>query len=283
MRRLVARGLVGAFLLSILLIELSRQSLLPEIFGHPMPTKHFAAISWVVTLLLLIEVLDLIFGLAGSVSNAIGKQLEIFALVLLRKTFDELPNFPEPIALDEPKAIVALQHMAADAFGALVVFGLLAIYYRLQRHRPMSDDRADVSSFIAFKKVICLLLLLAYFTVGSYAGIRSLTLDGPNEKLSLEFFEIWYTVLIFADIVVVLASMSGTIGFRIVFRNFAFAVVTVFIRFALASGPYVNAMLGVGAALFALGVSFVYLESDPRVRSGSRNGSLVSSDGGGRP
>jgi hypothetical protein len=255
-RRLVARLLIGAFLASVGLIELSRLEMLPEVFGHPMPTNHFHAISWVVTLLLIVEVLDLIFGLAGSMSRAIGKQLEIFSLVLLRKTFDELPQFPEPLVIDGH--LDALVSMGAQAGGALLVFAMLIAYYRTLKHQPLSADPTDLASFIATKKAICLLLLVAFAVIGAVAGVRSLTLDHADATLSLHFFELFYTIMVFADILVVLASLSATLGYAVVFRNFGFAVVTVTIRLGLTAKPWLNAVLGVIAALFALAISHAY-------------------------
>ena len=89
-RRLIGWALTASFFVSIVCIELSRQGWMPTVLGQPLPTNHLAAISWVFTLLLIVEVLDLIFSLAESIANALGKQLEIFSLILVRKTFDEL-------------------------------------------------------------------------------------------------------------------------------------------------------------------------------------------------
>jgi hypothetical protein len=75
-------------------IELARLELMPRVLGILMPTNHLYAIDWVMTLLLIVETLDLVFALARSTANALGKQLEIVSLVVLRKAFDELPNFP---------------------------------------------------------------------------------------------------------------------------------------------------------------------------------------------
>ena len=119
-RRAIGLSLVAAFFVSIGCIELSRQGILPTLFGKPLPTNHLAAIAWVFTLLLIVEVLDLIFSLAQSVANALGKQLEVFSLILIRKTFDELAKLPEPIDIDG--ATTVLLQMGALAGGALFVF-----------------------------------------------------------------------------------------------------------------------------------------------------------------
>jgi hypothetical protein len=248
-RRWLTRGLISAFLLSIGLIELSRQGLLPTVFGHPLPTNHFQAVSWTVTLLLIVEVLDLIFGLAGSMSRAIGKQLEIFSLVLLRKSFDELPSFPEPLVVEGHTT--SLLHIGALAGSALAIFAILIPFYATQRRVRAGRQHPETASFVRFKKVICLLLLVAFLTIGAAAGIQSLTIPDADSTLSLRFFELFYTILVFADLLVVLASLGTSFRYEMVFRNFGFAVVTVTLRLALAAHPYTNCLLGLGAALFA--------------------------------
>ena len=258
-RRLVARSLIGAFLASLLLIELARLGIAPTFFGITMPTNHLHAISWVVTLLLIIETLDLIFGLADSVANALGKQLEIVSLILLRKTFDELPSFPEPVAV--AGHYDAVYRIAWQAGGALTLFALLIVYYRLQRHEKTFRDRRQLADFIGLKQGVSLLLLTAFVVVGGVAGVDSLTLASGDGALSLRFFEVFFTILIFADILIALASIGSGRGYRVVFRNFAFALVTVMLRLALSTGPGTNALLATAAALFALGVSAVFLAS----------------------
>jgi hypothetical protein len=260
-RRAIGWALTGAFFLAILCIEAARQGWLPEIFGRPLPTNHLAAIAWVFTLLLIIETLDLIFSLAQSVANALGKQLEIFSLILIRKTFDELARLPEPI--DIGGATEVLLEMGALAGGALVVFVAIVLYYRLQRHSPISTDTEDVAQFVSFKKGVCLLLLGAFAVVGLMFGFRSLTLDQPDAPLPLDFFVVFFTVLVFSDVLLVLASFHVTREYRIVFRNFAFTVVTVFLRIALVAAPYPKAILGGAAALFALAAAWAFDFSRP--------------------
>lgn len=255
-RRWTAWSLVGAMFLSVASIELARLGILPSLLGHPLPTNHLAAISWVFTLLLITEVLDLVFGLSESVANALGKQLEIFSLVLLRKAFDELPHLPEPLAITGESDVVLT--MAAEVGASLLIFGLLVLYYRRQDHVPISSDPVDLRRFVAMKKAVCLGLLAAFVLTLCFFGLKTLTVSDPAQALSLDFFEVYYTILVFADLAIVLASLVVTREYNVVFRNFAFAAVTVFLRLALSAEPYLNAVLGIGAAMTALAVAYVY-------------------------
>jgi len=146
-RRGIGTVLVVSFLGALGLIELGRRGWLPDSVAHLVPFSHFYAVDLAFTLLLLVEVVELTLGLARSVADALGKQLEILSLILLRAAFKELPNFPEPIAW-VPERASAVLHMAADVGAALVIFVVLGFYYRAQRHRRITVDDEDQTKFV---------------------------------------------------------------------------------------------------------------------------------------
>lgn len=77
-------------------------------------------------------------------------------------------------------------------------------------------------------------------------------------QIGYDFFSIFYTVLIFGDILLVLVALRYSSNYYVVFRNSGFALTTVVIRLALTAPPYINVALGVGAALFAIGLTAAY-------------------------
>jgi hypothetical protein len=93
-----------------------------------LPSNHFEAILLPFTLLLLAEVISLVFAIAQSVAIAVGKQLEIMSLILIRQSFKELTFFPEPIVWDLTSGEITRRvlYILSDASGALVIFGLRA-------------------------------------------------------------------------------------------------------------------------------------------------------------
>ncbi len=243
-RRAVATLLVAAFGAALVAIEASRRGLLPP--GWRVPTSHFRAVELALWLLLAFEVVGLVFGLARSVASAAGKQFEIFSLILLRHSFEELAHLKEPIVWDDASG--AALRMLANGFGALLIFVVLGFYYGAQRHHPLSEDASDTRRFIAAKKAIALGLLA---TFGAIAG-RSLATERAD------FFEAFYTVLVFADVLVVLLSLRYSSAYHVVFRNTGLAVATVLLRVALSAPPFFNAALGLAAVLFALGLTLAY-------------------------
>ena len=249
--RYAANFLIIAFLASLALIELARQELLPNGIAALMPTNHYYAINVAFSMLLGLEVFGLVFSLAKSVSVSVGKQFEILSLILLRHSFKELVDFSEPLVWAQ--SLKPLLHMLSNAGGGLVIFLLLGLYYKLQHHRSISSNTEAAADFIAWKKIVSLLLLLLFSIIGIVDSSRYLTGTATNI-----FFSLFYTILVFSDVLLVLISLRYSSSYPIVFRNSGFAIATVFIRLALTAPPFFNVLLGVGAILFAIGITVAY-------------------------
>ena len=256
-RKYFAIVLVGIFLLALLVIEFNRQGWLPGAVSPAVPTNHFFAVDIVFTFVLIIEIIGLVFGLARSVSNAVGIQIEILSLILLRASFKELTNFNEPIQWGDVSEPVL--HMLSDAFGALVIFVILGYYYQLQKHRPITKSRQMQHRFVVAKKGLSLVLLVSFVAIGCYDVLLWL-----GHQKTFDFFSTFYTILIFADILIVLISTRYSANYYVLFRNSGFAFTTVMIRLALTAPPYINALLGVGAAVFAVGLTLAYNHLAPK-------------------
>jgi len=253
--------LVVAFVIALVVAELARRGVLPFGAGDGEARRHahFRAVGVAFTLLLALELVALVLALGRSVSASVGKQLELLALILLRKAFLEVAHMGEPVNWAEaaPRVPGAL----ADMAGALLVFVLAEVFARVQRHRAIAagDDQA---AFVAAKKFVALVLLVA---LAGGAAAAAAELAAGREPA---FFEVCFTVLIFSDVLLVLLSLAASADHRVVFRNSGFAAATVMMRLALTAPRFVNVLLAVGAAVYAVLVSVVY----ERARGGAAPG-----------
>ncbi|OGR01732.1 MAG: hypothetical protein A2505_00790 [Deltaproteobacteria bacterium RIFOXYD12_FULL_55_16] len=246
-----ATTLVSFFIITIVVIELNRRQLVPEPFASLFSLSHLAAIEHAFNLLLALEVVSLILSLSHSVTRSVGKQFEILSLIFLRDTFKEFSHFSEPLIWLE--IAPSLGNIVASALGALLIFVVLGFFYRAQRSRPISADEEIRSHFILAKKMIALLLLV------SFTGICLVDLWGYFTRgLPENAFASFYTLLIFSDVLVVLISLRYSAQYQVSFRNSGYAVATVLIRLALLAPVVIGAVIGVGTALFALGISLAY-------------------------
>ncbi|MFZ5570741.1 MAG: hypothetical protein ACOZF0_10070 [Thermodesulfobacteriota bacterium] len=249
--RFIGKFLILVYLLSLALIEIGRRGFLPSWAADFIPQSHFHAISAAFTFLLYIEMIDLVFGLARSFSDSIGKQFQIFALILLRQSFKEFAGLPEPLGWTN--AYEPIWNILGVSLGALMIFAVLVLYYRTSHHQPITRDEVESGGFISAKKVVSLSLLAIFILMGlDYF----LVFIGTHTRV--HFFDTFYTILVFSDILIVLISLRYSCTFAVVFRNSGFALATVVLRLALSAPPYISALLGVCSALYVLGLTAVY-------------------------
>lgn len=251
-QKAVAGFLVFVFILALGVIEMKRQGWLSGSLAEMVPTSHYMAINLAFTLVLVLEVISLIFTLPCSVSKAVGKQFEILALILLRSAFKALADFPEPITITGHEQ--ELWIIITDGGGAIAIFALLGVYTLLRRQLDETiSGGVPLFKFVAAKKMLALCMLAIFFGMGIQNGM--LILDGQKP---FNFFQSFYTVLIFSDIMLVLIAQRFLPKFHAVFRNSGFALATLLIRLALTAPPYYNVAIGIGSAVFACTLTLVY-------------------------
>jgi hypothetical protein len=247
--RHVGQGLVIFFLASLALIELNSLNLLPAFLAQSISRNSFDAVTQTFTLVLVLEVVELVFSLPRSTSRSVGKQFEILALILLRDAFKELTHLPVPIELTGHTDV--LINLALDGAGALTVFVLLGVYKYVQRCAPRHWAPTILAKFITAKKLVALVVLGAFVFMGGYDAL--LLLRGEP---TFDIFHDFYTLLIFTDILIVLIAQRYMPEFHAIFRNSGFALSTLFIRMALTATPMLAVIMGVGSMLFAVGLTY---------------------------
>jgi hypothetical protein len=257
--RKISVALVFLFLCSLAMIELRRQGLLPQSMAHLVPANHFYAVHAAFTVILVLEVISLIFVLPCSFSRSVGKQFEILSLILIRNAFKELSYFGEPLGYEGN--IDKILHILASGFGALLIFALLGIYYKVQRRGEDDSRSIDLFGFVASKKAISLLLLVSFVSMGGYSVYQ--TVMGIEHA---DFIHAFYTQLILTDILIVLVSQCFHPSAKMMFRNSGYALSTLMIRLALVAPVYYNVLLGASAMIFAISLTLVsqYLFQEQR-------------------
>ncbi|MEQ9167276.1 MAG: hypothetical protein RLO12_13545 [Fulvivirga sp.] len=249
--RIISSTLVGSFIitsfLSVLVInDFITLGKFTTYFENP-----FFSIEIVFTLLLITELLRLIFVLPRSVAKSVAKQFELLSLIFLRDGFKEFSKIGSDFTFENIQT--PLLHMTIYAFGAIVIFAIIGFSSRLQRHIQLTQIEDDQAQFINFKKLLGLLLLVAFSIVG-FIDIQTLLVSGKY----LHSFHTFYTILIFSDIVIVLVALRYTHNYYMIFRYSAFVLATILIRMALSVQPYYDVIIGVIASFFILVLTLTY-------------------------
>mgnify|MGYP000373735764 CR=1 FL=1 len=248
------------FVLLLGVIELKRNSILPAGFLPELPTNPFYAVYLTFSLLLVVEIINLIFVVPASVSRSVGKQLEILILYFLRNAFKELIHFTEPIRLTGH--IEPLLRIGAYGMGALLIFICVSYYYRQQLKRQKSQaEGVRIFHFVGAKKAVGLMLLLLFLLLATYNGVAM-----ARGFQGVEFFAEFFTILVFSDILLVLISQPFFPRFHDIFRNSGYAVATLLMRLSMTGSGYIDVVIGVGAALFALLLAYAYRKNVQALR-----------------
>lgn len=258
-QKIIGSITVLIFLGSVLLTFLNRFGIFPDSISQFFPDTYFSAIVSAFLTLLLFEVFSLIFTLPKSVSTTMLKQFEILSLILLRDVFKKLQEFPEPIAWDHiDKTLI---EMASNAFGAVLIFGGILIISKLQLHKAITKNIERQAQFIKLKKVLSLTLIGVFAILAVEDSYLFFT-----HSQTFKFFTTFYTILIFADVLIVLISLRYNFSYIVLFRNSGFALATIMLRVALSAPPIFNVVLGLASVVFVMLLTFVY--SKFRLREG---------------
>jgi len=213
---------------------------------------RFFAIELAFSVLLIVEIVGLVFTLTHSVADSVGKQFEIISLILLRDSFKEMGHLPLETTWNTA-TLLELLPLLTDALGAVVIFLIIGLFYKAQKHTQITSNPQEQLDFIMLKKAVATILLIVFFALGVYGLINFFRIN-HYENL----FHIYYTILIFTDILILIISLRYSNRYIHLFRYSSFALATVVIRLSLSAPKYFNVLLSVSAGLFVLLVANVY-------------------------
>ena len=194
------------------------------------------------SILLTYETYQLIRTLPSSFSNSVGKQYEVVTLLVVRDVFKRLADFStdDEWAIDGELGLILLECMAF-----LILFFTALSYRRSSDVSEISRvDDSELDSFVHSKRIISLMLFVAFLVMAAYSfGTWTISvLDGKGGVDREIFFSDFFTILILADILILLLSYRFTVDFTNLARNTGFILSTVILRVAIGA-PGVSAVV----------------------------------------
>ena len=224
--------------------------------------NYLSAIYTPFSILLYYEVYLLILAIPNSITKAIGKQFEIISLIIIRDVFKDLSHLGEnSFDMDHPEV---LYPVFIDMIGALVMFLLVGVFYHLNRNKIGLPELKSLEKFVKFKKVIALLLTLIFLALSIFhfsAWINNLiTHDYSTGQRVAEtgFYQQLFTVIIFADIFILIISFMYSDSYELTFRNAGYVISTLLIRFGFAVEKPFDLMFFITAIAFGVLLLLIY-------------------------
>ena len=267
-RRLSLIFAITGFLLHLLLwlaykIEvLDIGSASPELLDSPLDALYTPF-----SVLLAYEVYQLIRAIPESFSTAVGKQFEIVTLLVVRDIFKQLSDldFSGGWSIDSE-----LKFIIVECFTFVILF-ITSLIYRANSSTEMKLDfqNEDLVKFVQNKRIIALFLLGTYAIIALFSFTNwCISISEGDGSVTREiFFLDFFTVLILADILILLISYGYSIDFTNLARNTGFILSTVVLRVAISAGGLSSTilfMLGglIGIAVLVISLKFEGFENE---------------------
>jgi hypothetical protein len=262
LKRLVIKVSIAGFLIHLALVFLSRGLSHPPLLIAAVGRNYLSAIATPFSIILFYEVLTLIAALPASTTQSIVNQFEVVSLIFIRDVFKDMARTSETGWRHENL------HQAFPVFldmcSGLVMYLLVAIfqYVALKRVKPAgtAELSAGLKKFIAQKKLIAigltvLLLSMAVYNLGivivhAYGCLRAglYIITEPNAFFYNEVF----TVMIFTDVLMLIMSLVVSGRYEMIFRNAAFVLSIILLRFSLTEDQPYGAPLALFAMVFGI-------------------------------
>jgi len=219
--------------------------------------NYLKAIYTPFSFILVYEVFLLVVILPESMTEFIGKQFEIITLITLRSFFHDIASVPmhSPIHLNDPEVL----SLGYDLLASLIMFALTVLFNRLHSRHREPDGQQPLQRFIDLKKSVsvCLIVVLIATSIWSFAMwtsdavpalVNHTEFPDPNAFFYVDFF----SVMIYADVLLLIISFLHDSSFYTVFRNATFIISTVLLRLSLTMERPMNHIVAINAFAFSV-------------------------------
>ncbi len=264
---------IASFIFHLIIIFLADIGLIPIYKNSELLNNPIAAIYTPFSFILVYEVYLLIYYLPKSITTYIGKQYEIITLIIIRRLFKDLSNLT--LSSNWFKIKYDLQ-FTYDLIAAVIMFFLIYHFYIQSKKRYRTIERnekqkEEISRFIQIKKKIATLLVPILILLAIYSFLNwGIGIIYPSSSVSFKdinnvFFDQFFSVLIIADVILLLFSFFLTDEFHVVIRNSGFIISTILIRLSFSVTGLLNTILIISAILFGLFVLIIHNKFEKQI------------------
>ena len=257
--RVVVTLSVLGFVTHLILIFAARHLDSPPPLIAAIGRDYLSAISTPFIFVLFYEVLTLISVIPKSTTQSIANQFEIVSLIFIRGFFQDLTT----VDLDQiGKRYSDLAPAFQDIAAGIVMFLLVTVFKHATSKGHPRPHPHGLAEFIARKKVVSLGLTVLFFGLAAHSIWEFMVelIHGSPDAFHghTSFYADVFTVMIFTDVLILLLSLRVSNDYELVFRNAAFVIATILIRFSLSAGHPEGAEVGVAGMLFGIVTVLIY-------------------------
>ena len=249
------------FIVHLSLVLLNNNSIINIGNESLLLTNPISAIYTPFSIILYYEIFLLIFYLPRSFTTSILKQFEIISLIVIRRIFYDIPK----LDLESNNWFENADNLQItyDLICILILFFLIYLFNYVKSNIDIKKAK-NIDKFIDSKKIISVLLIpvmIVLFIIGLYnwysIGI-STNFASSFYYVNEVFYNTFFSILIIADVFILLLSFLYTERYSQIMRNTGFIICTILIRLSFSSTGLTNLLLIISSVLFGLLILKIY-------------------------
>ena len=249
------------FIFHLSLVLLNNNSIIDIGNESLLLTNPISAIYTPFSIILYYEIFLLIFYLPRSFTTSILKQFEIISLIVIRRIFYDIPK----LDLESNNWFENADNLQItyDLICILILFFLIYLFNYVKTNIVVKKGK-NIDKFIDSKKIISVLLIpvmIVLFIIGLYnwysIGI-STNFASSFYYVNEVFYNTFFSILIIADVFILLLSFLYTERYSQIMRNTGFIICTILIRLSFSSTGLTNLLLIISSVLFGLLILKIY-------------------------
>ena len=224
-------------------------------------TNPISAIYTPFSIILYYEIFLLIFYLPRSFTTSILKQFEIISLIVIRRIFYDIPKLD--LGSNNWFENADNLQITYDLICILILFFLIYLFNYVKTNIVVKKGK-NIDKFIDSKNIISVLLIpvmIVLFIIGLYnwysIGI-STNFASSFYYVNEVFYNTFFSILIIADVFILLLSFLYTERYSQIMRNTGFIICTILIRLSFSSTGLTNLLLIISSVLFGLLILKIY-------------------------
>ena len=249
------------FIFQLSLVLLNNNSIINIGNESLLLTNPISAIYTPFSIILYYEIFLLIFYLPRSFTTSILKQFEIISLIVIRRIFYDIPKLD--LGSNNWFENADNLQITYDLICILILFFLIYLFNYVKSNIDIKKTK-NIDKFIDSKKIISVLLIpvmIVLFIIGLYnwysIGI-STNFASSFYYVNEVFYNTFFSILIIADVFILLLSFLYTERYSQIMRNTGFIICTILIRLSFSSTGLTNLLLIISSVLFGLLILKIY-------------------------
>ena len=257
------------FVIHLSIILLNNYNLIElSVVGTNLFSNPISALYTPFSFILVYEAFLLIYYIPRSFTTAVGKQYQIMSLIVIRKIFKDIPLVDLNANWIENSNN---QQLVFDLVGVLIIFFLIYLFKITKERLPIKTVSDKLDRFIASKKLVSIVLLPTLFAicimsfVNWFSGV--FIEETFDENLNNLFFNEFFTILILADVFILLLSFQYTERYSQLIRNTGFIISTILLRLSFSVSGLTSILLIISGIIFGLLILLIYnaIEKDNKL------------------